>query len=809
MRIFNFFTGKKGVVLAALSGIILIASTFHVQGQMLKVEGQKIVVSGTSQEVVLNAMNFGNWMVMEGYMMGSTSQAPDQHTWKRKLNALIGSGNTATFYNAWLANYVTQADINKVKEWGFNSVRLPLHYEYFVNLGTPDVWNEQGFKILDNVLNWCSMAGVYVIIDLHAAPGGQSNNNISDYDSSKPSLWESEENKTKTVKLWRKISERYRNNTIIAGYDLINEPAWDIPGGLALRRLYGRLTDTIRSNNDNHILFIEGNWYSNDYTGLTPAWDANMVYVFHKYWSNNTSNDIKWVLDLRAAQNRPIWCGEHGENSNDNFTKTVELFRSNNIGMSWWPMKKFESINDFADAKWPAGYQDLLNYFSGTNPNYDPGIAIKTLNELAENLKLANCTEQTEVLRAIFKQPTHRNTQAFASNNIPGLIYATHFDMGMNGYAYNDEAWEDLKVTTGNYTAWNNGWTYRNTGVDIEKCTDTLSNGYSVGWFNAGEWIKFTANLEKPGTYLLELRVANGGNANTILQIQNADGSQTMASVNVPLTGNWKEWTTVSCNVSFPGQNTQVFRLVVTEGAANVASLNFVYQNSEISGWTTAPTYEKTIQMRGNTGKYVTHNNAGNMLSASSSVAGKTEEFTVVDAGNGMVALRGNNLKYVTLSSDNKLFCTAGSIGNSEKFTLTNLCGVYTIRGSNNMFVSSEDGSPNGMVCNRGTAGGWEYFPWQLQYTTRTYPVGVEKNSDSGKGLLLYPNPALNTLHIRHETSNQAQIYILNISGAVIFTTHTLQNETTIDVSHLPAGMYFVKWLDKNTEHTEKFLKLD
>jgi aryl-phospho-beta-D-glucosidase BglC (GH1 family) len=252
-----------------------------------------------------------------------------------------------TFYDSWLANHVTQADINQIKSWGFNAVRLPLHYEYFVNLGAPDVWNDQGFTLLDNIISWCTEAGVYVILDLHAAPGGQSNNSgISDYDSTKPSLWESADNRSKTVRLWDKLSERYKNRPWVAGYDLINEPNWNLPNGTLLRQLYEELTTAIRQNNDQHILFIEGNSYSNDYTGLTFPWDAQMVYVFHKYNSSaDFTSDLQFALDMRTGQNRPIWCGEHGENSNDNFTKMVELLRGQGIGMSWWPMKKFDSVN--------------------------------------------------------------------------------------------------------------------------------------------------------------------------------------------------------------------------------------------------------------------------------------------------------------------------------------------------------------------------------------------------------------------------------------------------------------------------------
>lgn len=82
--------------------------------------------------------------------------------------------------------------------------------------------------------------------------------------------------------------------------------------------------------------------------------------------------------------------------------------------------EKFQSINDFADAKFPAGYTDLLNYLGGTNPTLNPTTAFNTLMQLAENVKLANCTVQSEVLRSIFTQPGNRNTEAFSNNPIPG-----------------------------------------------------------------------------------------------------------------------------------------------------------------------------------------------------------------------------------------------------------------------------------------------------------------------------------------------------------------------------------------------------
>ncbi len=776
----------------------------NANAQLLAVSGKKMINSTNNQEVVLNAINFGNWMVMEGYMMNSGNQAPAQHDWKQKLTALLGSDQTKQFYDAWLTNHVAQADIDQVKAWGFNAVRLPLHYEYFVNLTTPDVWNNQGFNILDSVIAWCSAAHVYVIIDLHAAPGGQSDNAISDYDNSKPSLWQSSANQSKTVRLWRKLSERYKNESWVAGYDLINEPAWDLPNGTALRNLYGRLTDTIRSNNDNHILFIEGNWYANDYTGLTPEWDANMVYVFHKYWSNTLDGDIQWVLDLRNTQNRPIWCGEHGENSNDNFTKLTELFNRNNIGMSWWPMKKFASFNDFADADWPSGYNALLNYLGGTNPNINPVTAFNTLMQLAENLKLENTTPQTEVLRSIFKQPNNRNTEPFAVNTIPGRIYAVNYDMGMNGYAYSDQAWEDVHLTTGIYVAWNEGWIYRNGGVDIETCTDTLANGYNVGWFNKDEWMQYTCNIETAGTYTIQFRVANGSGTNGTIQIQNSDGTEILATATVPTTGGWKSWTTVSCTGGFATAGTQSIRIVNALGGFNVASVNFNFLNSTIPATIPVPVVAKVISLKGNNNKYVTISGTDNLMSSTSSMVGATEEFTLVDLGNGLTALKGKNGKFVTLNTgDNKLYCNGDTIENSQKFTVENLNGLYMIKGSNNKFISSENGSTAGLTCTRSVPGGWEFFNWNI-IANPTYGIPDIPVTSTFE---IFPNPAQNTLYISSSENRQASLIIYDLSGHALINSNFIGNQKNIDLTGISNGIYFMKIIEGNKMEIIKFIK--
>ena len=303
-------------------------------------------------EVLLRGYTPGGWLVMEGYMMQSEGTAGAQHEFVEKFTELVGEEKTNQFFAKWRENHFMQEDVDSLAAWGFNSIRVPLHYNLFTlpiqeePNSDQNTWLETGFDIIDNVLEWAEPHQMYVILDMHAAPGGQGRNSeISDYDPSKPSLWESERNKTKLVQLWKKIAERYKDNKWIGGYDLINETNWDLPGGVALRDIYERITTEIRGVGDNHILFIEGNDYGNNHAGLTPPWDDNMVYSFHKYWNSTNENDLDWILPLRDNYNVPLWMGESGENSNKWYTDAVHLFESNNVGWAWWAIKKLGDID--------------------------------------------------------------------------------------------------------------------------------------------------------------------------------------------------------------------------------------------------------------------------------------------------------------------------------------------------------------------------------------------------------------------------------------------------------------------------------
>ncbi len=249
----------------------------------LRADGTRIV-DGQGREVLLRGMGLGGWMLQEGYMLGVKKDGT-QHSIKARIADLVGKEDTEEFYRLWRQNHMTRADVDRLAASGFNSIRLPMHYNLFTlpieeePVKGRDTWLRTGFELTDNLLAWCRANRMYLILDLHAAPGGQGKDaNISDYDPARPSLWESEENRRKTVALWRKLAERYANDPWLGGYDILNEPNWTFEGkdkngredvsNQSIWDLYKAITRAIREVDTKHLVIVEGNGWGNNYSGF-------------------------------------------------------------------------------------------------------------------------------------------------------------------------------------------------------------------------------------------------------------------------------------------------------------------------------------------------------------------------------------------------------------------------------------------------------------------------------------------------------------------------------------------------------------
>jgi hypothetical protein len=517
---------QKRIAFLFVALLTTLTLTLHAQG-FLKTEG-KYIVNDKGEKIIFRGMGLGGWMLQEGYMLRVQGIGQQQHVVRAKLNELAGKEQTDAFYKAWLANNTRKIDIDSLKAWGFNAVRLPMHYNLYTlpieEEPTPgqQTWLEQGFVMTDNLLQWCKENKIYLILDLHGAPGGQGNdNNISDRDPSKPSLWQSEANQQKMVALWRKLAARYANEPWIGAYDIINEPNWgfekpeDKNGcgetvNAPLKKLMMDITNAIREVDKNHIVVIEGNCWGNNYNGILPPWDKNMLISFHKYWNYNDQASISRMLDFREQYQTPVWLGETGENSNVWFRDAIHLMESNDIGWTWWPLKKLGANNPL-EVKVPADYQKIIDFWAKRGPQPTPAEASKGLTELANNIKLENTIYHPDVIDAMFRQPHTDATKPFKPFTVKAgaTLKAVDYDLGRNRFAYYDKDTANYWVSTGGkHTDGNRGHAYRNDGVDITQEPGSAGN-YFVDHIETDEWLQYTVKATRNGAQPTSFVVAS------------------------------------------------------------------------------------------------------------------------------------------------------------------------------------------------------------------------------------------------------------------------------------------------------------
>ena len=565
---------------------LILAVSANSQG--LRTLGKKIVNSN-SEEILLKGVGLGGWMLQEGYMMNSSGAADTQHEFIQKLTTLIGADKTAEFYTNWRNNFVTKQDVDSIAKLGYNSIRLPMHYNLFTlpieeePVEGENTWLNTGFEMVDELLTWCESNQIYLILDLHAAPGGQGKDAaISDYDDTKPSLWESEFNKSKTVALWGKLAERYKDKQWIGGYDLLNEVNWPLATNI-LRDLYVRITNEIRAVDANHILFIEGNGFANDFSGLTPPWDSNMVYSPHKYWTYNDTASMQWVLDIREQHNVPLWLGESGENSNAWFTEAINLFEDNNIGWAWWPWKRIETITCPYSINSNSNYEAIIKYWKGEGAKPSVADAVQGLRQLTTDLLLDNNVYYKDVVDAVLRQPQDETHIPYADHQIPGVVYLSDYDLGTNGIAYYDVDYANYTLSSGeDYQPWNSGWTYRNDGVDIQKNTDNVnSNGYQIGYTKDKEWLKYTVEVAETGFYNINFRYATTqSGAKVKLFVNDVD---IVGNINLGNSGGWSNFVNHYIENAYLEAGNQILKVQVDGNSEfNMSSIEFLKSTDAI-----------------------------------------------------------------------------------------------------------------------------------------------------------------------------------------------------------------------------------
>jgi hypothetical protein len=146
-------------------------------------------------------------------------------------------------------------------------------------------------------------------------------------------------------------------------------------------------------------------------------------------------------------------------------------------------------------------------------------------------------------------------------------VQAANYDTGGQGVGYN--------VSSVNGTA----NSYRSDGVDLETTSDTTDTtgpgaGYDLGWTGSGQWTRYTVNAAGAGTYTVSLRLASPSGVTDALHIANLAGTDLSGDINVPATGGWQDWTTVTATVTLPA-GTQTLVVDQDNGGWNIHAMSF------------------------------------------------------------------------------------------------------------------------------------------------------------------------------------------------------------------------------------------
>ena len=294
-------------------------------------KGSKIINRG-GEEVILRGVNLGGWLLQECWMC---PVAGEDGEWGNldTIEAFSKSGMSAeqiqALFETYQENWITEYDLDIIAASNVNCVRVPFWYRNFMTdeAGTwiaEDPNENPGFQALDRIIREAGERGLYVILDLHGCPGGQSMNHCCGTVGRKD-LYTDPVCRETMKTLWVAIATRYKDSPVVAAYDLMNEPQnnggfeseehyvspWDPASWEETNELYDEMIRAVRAVDEKHIISVEGIWRVTNLPLPSETDWTNMLYQVHLYDSTASFHSLCAELQEYSEQNAvPIYVGE-------------------------------------------------------------------------------------------------------------------------------------------------------------------------------------------------------------------------------------------------------------------------------------------------------------------------------------------------------------------------------------------------------------------------------------------------------------------------------------------------------------------
>lgn len=379
------------------------------------------IVNGDNQEIILEGYGVGNWVNPEGFMCGSflpfMNNSPGDlfngkdgkrvfAQWGRferyrtitsTVRELCGEEYLKTFWPRWHANHLSEADIKAMADLDLNSVRLVLNAATLLKEEPGIHFIEEGFAVLEQAIDWCEKYNIYAILDMHAAPGGQTGGIFDNSYDNMPRLWFDQESWDRTLILWEEIAKRFGDRWIVGGYDLLNEPLSvpvDKEAIPKLSKFYDECIQVIRKHDTKHMFFLEPAGFARYTITFDHDYDPgyhNWAIHLHRYGFKPEISELTPYLRKGQEYNVPVWIGEGGSSPEANAV-FFNIAQEYGIGFCLWCWKTAyrEDGPKNVGHKLPKDWDLIEEYIQGgSKPPYEK--AIQIFDEYLDNMKFEKC----------------------------------------------------------------------------------------------------------------------------------------------------------------------------------------------------------------------------------------------------------------------------------------------------------------------------------------------------------------------------------------------------------------------------------
>lgn len=354
---------KKGLLVMLCSTLLVsllltvsgpsVANAAFGSSDFLKTSGTVLKNNwGAGSVINLRGTNLGGWLLQENWM--TPAGAVDEYTIRRTLINRFGESGAQTLINGYQDAWIQASDLDNIKNMGMNVVRVPLYWEDFMYTNGTMKPDSVTFRKLDWLITEAGNRNLYVILDLHGAPGaacpwhscGQENSN---------QMWTNATYQNWTVQIWERLATRYNNNPTVAAYDLLNEPLVTMRTGENAAQIkqkmdfFHRLYQAVRAKDQNHIIIIAAffDWFAASPPSAN-GW-TNVVYQTHHYqftdynnWNLTNSEIDRWLREMALYQknwNVPVYAGEFSFGQNDLYEKWLNGLNGLNASWTNWSYK--------------------------------------------------------------------------------------------------------------------------------------------------------------------------------------------------------------------------------------------------------------------------------------------------------------------------------------------------------------------------------------------------------------------------------------------------------------------------------------